>query len=210
MSTSSPQADAAAQNAVWQAGLAQQLANVATPELKQLIGTLQGDIKGAGASGLLGMDRQVKDSALAQLNQGYGQAQFGSREAIGYGGLRTGEGRLSPGALSSGVMSAATGLERDRQAALRNLNFQSAQTSLQDYNQVLSLLGQGTQTSLGLAQGFSGASNAAIGGLSSASPFGSALGGAASGASLGSVAGWPGAIVGGVVGGVGGYLAGGG
>jgi hypothetical protein len=104
-------------------------------------------------------------------------------------------------------MSAATSLDRDRQSALKNLDFQSASSSRSDFNQVLQLLGQGTKTGLGLAQGFSGASGAAIGGLSNQSQFGGALGGAASGAGLGfTVGNVPGAVIGGVLGGVGGYL----
>ncbi len=206
MSTESAQQKAAGQQAVWQANLAQQLSGIAQPELKALMGQLTGMLGTTDASGRLGIDATVRSAALDQLNQGYDQAQFGSREAISYGGLRTGEGRMSPGALSGGIASAATSLERDRQAAIRNLEFASAQSSLADYNQVLQLLGQGTQSALGLAGGFGQTAGSAIGGLSSTSPFGAALGGAASGASLGSVAGWPGAVVGGVVGGLGGYF----
>jgi hypothetical protein len=154
------------------------------------------------ASGKLGMDASVLSSAQNQLNSGYDQALTGSREAINYGALRSGESRRSPGAVGSAIQGAATGLDRDRSSALRNLEFMSAQSSLSDYNQVLSLLGQGANASLGLAQGFSGASGAAIGGLSNQSQMGGILGGAASGASLGSVAGPWGALIGGVVGGV--------
>jgi hypothetical protein len=86
----------------------------------------------------------------------------------------------------------------------------SAQSSMSDYNQILSLLGQGTNQALGLGQGFAGNANSAIGGMSQNSQFGSVLGGAASGAALGSTIypGW-GTVIGGVVGGVAGGLAGG-
>jgi hypothetical protein len=206
MSTTSPQEEAAGQNAQWQAALAQQLAGIAQPELGSLLGGLTGRLGAVDQTGRMAPDAAVRQGALSQLNQGYGQALMGSREAISYGGLRSGEGRLGPGVMSSAIEGAATTLDRDRQAALRNLEFMSAQSSLSDYNQVLSLLGQGTQSALGLAGGFAGASNAALGGLSQSSQFGSALGGFTAGASVGSVAGLPGAIVGGVVGGVGGYL----
>jgi hypothetical protein len=185
------------------------LSNVAAPELAQLMGPngLSGMLAGRDASGRLPQDAANLAGATSQLNQGYAQAQNGSREAIAYGGLRSGEGRMSPGAMGSATMSAATSLDRDRQSALRNLEFQSASSSMADYNQVLQLLGQGTKTGLGLAQGFSGAAGAAIGGLSGTSQFGGALGGAASGAGLGfSVGGVPGAAIGGVAGGVAGYL----
>jgi hypothetical protein len=176
------------------------------PELQKITGGLSGILGNVTQSGQLGADAAIKGAAQGQLNQGYDQAIRGSREAVGYGALRSGAGRLSPGATGSAITSAATSLDRDRQSALRNLEFQSAQSSMQDYNQVLQLLGQGSKSALSLSSGFAGASSGAIAGLSSQSQFGSTLGGFASGASLGSVAGVPGAIVGGVVGGLGGYL----
>ena len=163
---------------------------------------LQGMLGSVNGSGQMAQDAAVKTAAMGQLNQGYDQAQMGTREAIGYGALRSGESRRSPGAVGSALGGAATGLERDRQAALRNLNFASAQSSMSDYNKVLQLLGQGTQTSLGLAQGFSGASGAAIGGLSNQTQAGGILGGAATGASLGSYGGVYGAAIGAVAGGL--------
>lgn len=242
MSTTSPQAEAAGEQAQWQASLAKMLSGVTQPELTQLLGGqvwvadppteggsgTEGDprfpnksqgghwetVKGAlgtmlqstDASGRMAPDAAIRAQALSQLNQGYAQAKMGSREAISYGGLRSGEGRLG-GATGSAITSAATSLDRDRTSALRNLEFMSAQSSLKDYNQVLQLLGQGTQASLGLAQGFSGASGAALGGLSQNTQFGSILGGAASGASLGTTInpGW-GTVIGGVVGGAAGAL----
>lgn len=213
MSTQSAQSQAAGEQAQWQAELSRQLAGVSLPELQSLTQRLTTTL-GSGSSnaaGMLSPDAGVLSSATNQLNAGYNQAGFGSREAIGYGALRGGESRLSPGAVNSSVMGAATSLDRDRASALQNLNFQSAQSSLGDYNQVLSLLGQGSQTALGLAGGFGGAANAAIGGLSSQSQFGSTLGGAASGAAMGSTIapGW-GTLIGGVVGAGAGYLGGGG
>jgi hypothetical protein len=176
------------------------------PELRSLMGNLTGALGSRDALGRMSVDSSVLSGAKDQLNQGYQQAGLGLKEAINYGGLRSGEGRLGPGVMDSAWGRAATSLDRDRQSALRNLEFMSAQSSLADYNQILSLLGQGTNTALGLAGGFSGASGAAIGGLSGNSQFGSTLGGIASGASVGSVAGWPGAVVGGVAGGLAGYL----
>jgi hypothetical protein len=164
-------------------------------------GGLAGMLEGRDASGRLPQDAANLAQAKGQLNQGYDQALSGNREAINYGAMRSGEGRLSPGAVTGAIGMAATGLERDRQSALRNLEFMSAQSSLADYNQVLSLLGQGANASLGLAQGFSGASGAAIGGLSDQTQAGSIIGGAATGAGIGTTIypGW-GTVVGGLVG----------
>lgn len=205
MSTESPQAQAAGEQSAWQAQLAQMLSGVARPELEQLTGSLSSILGSKNAAGQLAPDAAIKSAATSQLNQSYGQAQMGSREAIAYGGLRSGEGRMSPGAYGSAITSAATSLDRDRQSALRNLEFMSAQSSMQDYNKVLQLLGQGSKSALSLAGGFSGASGAAIAGLSNQSQFGSALGGAAAGASAGSVAGPWGALIGGIAGGALGY-----
>lgn len=207
MSTTSPQAAAAGSQAQWQAMLSSQLSGIAAPELQALTQKLGGMLDSTDASGRMGADREILDSAKSGLNRGYDQAITGSREAINYGALRSGESRLSPGAVGGAIQSAATSLDRDRASALRNLEFMSAQSSLSDYNQVLSLLGQGSNAALGLSQGFSGAAGAAAGGLSNQSQFGSVLGGAAAGASLGSSIspGW-GTLIGGVVGGVAGGL----
>lgn len=206
MSTTSPQAAAAGKQAEWQAMLSSQLSGLAGPELQALTERLGGMLK-TDASGRPLADAGIKSAAEGDLNQQYDRALTGSREAINYGALRSGESRLSPGGVNSAIQSAATSLDRDRASALRNLEFMSAQSSLSDYNQVLSLLGQGSNAALGLSQGFSGAAGAAIGGLSNQSQMGSVLGGAASGASLGSVAGPWGALAGGVLGGVAGGLA---
>jgi hypothetical protein len=177
------------------------------PELDALVKRLGGMLE-TDASGMLKGDAALKSSAEKGLNQGYDQALTGSREAINYGALRSGESRRSPGAVGGAIQSAATGLDRDRASALRNLEFMSAQSNMSDYNQVLSLLGQGSNAALGLAQGFSGASGAAIGGLSNRSQFGSILGGAATGASLGSYGGGWGALIGAGVGaGIGAFTA---
>jgi len=205
MSTTSPQSAAAGEQAQWQAGLAASLSNLTMPELQRLMGKtgLAGMLGSVDIEGRLAPDAAIRQSALSQLNESYGQAGMGQREAINYAGLRSGEGRRSPGALSGSLQSAATGLDRDRQSALRNLEFQSAQSSLGDYNRVLQLLGQGSNTALGLAGGFSGAAGSAIGGLSNQTQAGGIIGGAASGAGLGATVGGPwGALIGGVAGGV--------
>lgn len=194
----------------------------ATPEKGHWV-TTEGKI-GSLLSGTQGgsqksaLDQQAFQSALTQLNAAYGQQQGVSREALSYQGLRTGESRRSPSAMGSAIGQAATSLDRDRTMALRNLEFTSAQTSMADYNKLLQLMGQGTQTALGLAGGFGATSSAALGGLSNVAPGQTAMAGAASGASIGAAIGAPvfgvgagvGALVGGAIGGVGGYFAGGG
>jgi hypothetical protein len=200
MSTTSAQSAAADEQQLWQAALAKRLSNIAQPELASITNQLS-EMLNLDATGRTAGDAANLGAATNQLNASYDQAQTANREQIGYGALRAGESRLSPMGLSSAIGSSGTALERDRQSAMRNLQFMSAQSSLSDYNQVLQLLGQGTQASLGLAQGFSGAAGSAIGGLSPNSQFGSILGGAASGASLGSVAGGWGALAGGIIGG---------
>jgi hypothetical protein len=159
------------------------------------------------------LDQQAYQSALGTLNQSYAQQGRAASEAASYQGLRGGEARRSPTAMRSALGQTATALERDRQAALRNLQFTSAQTSMADYNKLLQLMGQGTQTALGLAGGFSSASGGALAGLSQTSPGGSAIGGALGGAATGASipgAGVYGALAGAVIGGVGGYIQGGG
>lgn len=175
----SPQQRAAGENAEWQSALQKQLWDVAGPQLQGIMGpggTLNQMLSGMDVSGRLPQDTAALKSATDQLNRGYGQAAFGNQEYMNYAGLRSGEGRVSPGAMTGALGGMATSLERDRTQALANLNFMSAQSSMGDYNKLLGLMGQGVQSSLGLGGGFAGASNAAIGGLSNQSPFGTALG----------------------------------
>ena len=168
MSTTSPQAAAAGEQAAYQAQLSQELSQIALPELKKMIG--QGGMVSSQLASTQGgavkssMDSGAYNSALGQLNQGYGQAAFGNREAINYGALRSNE--RSGNVMGSALGSAATSLERDRQAALSNLQFQSASSSLTDYNQLLNLMGQGSRTALGLGGQAGQIATGAVGGLS--------------------------------------------
>jgi len=220
MSTTSPQSRAADENAQWQAALARQLYQIAGPEYRSLLGsggTISNMLSSMDSSGRLAIDSANLKSSTDELNRAYTQAQFGNREFANYAGLRSGEGRVSPGAISAVTGNMGTTLENDRQQALANLNFMSATSSMQDYNKLLGLMGQGIQSSLGLAQGYSGAANAAIGGLSGQSQFGTTMAGFSTGAALGAGIGSVvpgigtvlGGAVGGVVGGATGYFAGG-
>jgi len=215
MSTVSPQARAADENAQWQSALAKQLYEIAGPEYRSLLGqggTISTMLGSMNANGQLPQDAANLKSATDELNRGYGQAGFGNREFVNYAGLRSGEGRISPMSANSMMQGAATSLERDRQAALANLNFMSANASMTDYNKLLGLMGQGVQSSLGLAQGYSGAANAALGGLSQQTQMGTTLAGMGAGASLGATIGsfWPGpgTLIGGAIGGIAGGAAG--
>jgi len=209
MSTQSSQAKEAGETSAWQAALASKLSAISMPEFQALLGPngmISGMFSGRDSSGRLGLDASALRTSTDQLNRSYGQAGFGNDEYIRYNAVRSGEGNRSLSPANSMMQGAATSLERDRQSALANLNFMSAQSSMSDYNKLLGLMGQGVQGSLGLAQGYTNAANAAIGGLSQSTEMGGFLGGASAGASLGSVAGPYGALIGGVIGGVGGYL----
>lgn len=192
MSTSNPQAEAAGQQAGFSANLASQLSMIALPELTRLMGgpnSLIGGQLGSTGGGNVksSMDQANYNTSLSQLNQGYGQAQMGSREAIQYGALRSGLGRTQPGATSGAITSAATSLERDRQTALNNLNFQSSQASMQDYNQLLGLMGMGSKSALGLSGQAGGLANQAISGISNQSDMATELSLVSSFASLASI-----------------------
>ena len=186
MSSTSPRAAAAGQQSSFEAELQQQLAGIALPQLNAITGQngLATNLLNSTQGGTVksSADKANYASALGQLNQGYGQAAFGNREAINYGALRSGE--RSGNVMGSALGSAATSLERDRQAALNNLQFQSASSSLTDYNQLLSLMGQGSQTALGLGGQAGQIANGAIGGLNNQSVLSQVLGGVSAGAGI--------------------------
>lgn len=196
--TETSQTKAASATAKWQSELAGQLSEIAIPELQAMMGP-GGQISSLLASTQGGkvkstLDEQAYQAALGTLNQAYGQQGRISSEAIGYQGLRTGEGRRSPGAMTSAIGQAATALDKDRMAALRNLEFASAASSMTDYNKLLQLMGQGTQTGLQLAQGFAGIGTQGIGGLSNWSNANTASAAASGAATIYTILGAAGAL----------------
>jgi hypothetical protein len=178
--TSTPQSSAANEQASFQSALQGQLSSIAVPELQRMLnpgGVISSQLASTnGGNTKSSMDQAAYNASLSQLNQGYGQAAFGNKEAINYGGLRSGEGRMSSGVMGSALGSAATSLERDRQSAMNNLQFQSASSSLTDYNQLLSLMGMGAKSALGLSGQAGQAANQAISGLSNQSDLSTGIG----------------------------------
>ena len=204
MSTESPREAASAEAARTQAYLSQSLFQVAAPELRSVLGSVRNEL--GGANGM--MPGSVSD-AFAEIRSGvssdFDSALRTQGASLKQKALQSGEVNTEPG-VNQAYLSAALTLEQDRAQAMRRLNFQQAQAGLGQYNQLLSLLGQGSGAALNLAQGFSGNQQAAIGGQSGQSQFGSALGGAATGASVGSYFGPYGTVIGGVGGGLAGAL----
>jgi hypothetical protein len=178
MSTQSDQSKAASESAGFQANIGRSLTGIYGPEYNMLLGNptmgTPGLIPSAlssaqGGNGMMAMDRQNLAGATSQLNSGYQQAGFGLGQNIGYGGLRSGEGRRSPFAMNAALGGAATTLGQQYASALNNLNFMSAQASMTDYNKMLGLMGMGVGSEMGLAGGFSQNMNQAIAGLKSTS-----------------------------------------
>jgi hypothetical protein len=212
----SDQTLAARKQATTQAQLQSNLSAIALPGLKSMIGpggTLSNLLASTNnGQNLSSLDQKAMDTVLGQVKTGYGQAGFGTKEAISYGGLRSGEGRLSGtgGPQSSALSSAAMMLDRDRFMAEQNIKYASDAAGMTNFNKILNLFGQGTQTALGLGAGNANAATSAIAGMSTNTQTGSILGGASAGAAAGSaiLPGW-GTVIGAVGGGLVGGLAGG-
>jgi len=207
MSFVSPREAAAADAARLQSKYSAQLADLSLPELQKAIQSWQGDLTATGiapsvqaafAPAQAGIE---KDYASAQRSQ-----QFGIEQRFKQSGLP-----YSQNQLADAERQAATALDAQRFQANKNLQFAEAQAGMQQYNNLLNLLGAGSGAALNLGKGFSSVQQAAIGGLSNTSPGQGALGGAASGAAIGSEINAPwGTIIGGVLGGAAGYFGAGG
>lgn len=201
MSTSSPQQEAAIDQAKYQSMLSADLNAMADPQLR-FASSLFGKELAGGPDELPPMVQEAFGKARMNMQNTYSQLGTGNEELIKYRALTAG----AP--VGEGFTNAATGkmqktLADDLSVSLANLKFQEGQAGLQTYNSLLQGLGQVSQTSFGLAQGFGGAANSAISGLSNTSQMQGALGGAITGAGLGAQTGNPYAIAGGaVVGGV--------
>lgn len=144
--------------------------------------------------------------ARRDTNLAYDSSIRTNRELAG-ARARTSGGVYSTGELDAAISQGTFALNQSRESAMRNLQFQEAQAGMNQWNNYLSLMGQGANTAIGLGQGMSGAQMGAIGQMGGqGGGWGGALQGAAGGAATGAAFGGWGAAIGGVLGGVGGYF----
>ena len=205
----SKQEAAAADAARTQSQLAGDLWGASKGPLSEILQMLQGNISG-GPNAIPDQVGRQFDAARSEANLGYDSSIRANRELAGARARTSGQ-PYSTGELDSAIAQGTFALNQSREAALRNLQFQEAQAGMGQYNQMLSLLGQGANTAFGLGQGFSGSQMGAISQMGGGSTWGNVLGGAASGAAAGStVAPGYGTAIGAVLGGIGGYMSGGG
>lgn len=187
------------------AQLAGELWDESKGPLSEILQMLQGGISGGYNAIPENVSRQF-DKARQESDLGYDSAIKANRELVGARARTSGQ-PYSTGELDSAISQGTWALNQSREAATRNLKFQEAQAGMQQYNQFLNLLGQGSNTAIGMGQGMSQAQLGAIGQMQGSGGWGGALSGAAGGAAAGtSIApGW-GTVIGGVLGGVGGYF----
>lgn len=173
--------------------------------LSEILQMLQGGLA-AGPNGIPENVSKQFSAAREQSNIGYDSAINANRELASMRARTSGQ-PYSTGELDAAISQGTWALNQSRDSAMRNLKFQEAQAGMGQYNQMLSLLGQGANTAIGMGQGMSQAQLGAIGQMSSGGGWGGALSGAASGAAAGTAvnAGW-GTVIGGVLGGAAGYF----
>lgn len=143
--------------------------------------------------------------ARTGTNEQYDSAIRSNRELAAIRAKTSGQ-PYSTGELDAAIAQGTWALNQNRESAMRNLQFQEAQAGMNQWNNYLSMMGQGANTAIGLGQGYSGAGMGAISQMSQGGGWGGALGGAASGAAAGSTFGPYGTAIGAVLGGVGGYF----
>jgi hypothetical protein len=144
--------------------------------------------------------------ARTGTNLSYDSAINANRELAAARAKTSGQ-PFSTGELDAAIAQGTYALNQNREAAMRNLQFQESQAGMNQWNNYLSMMGQGANTAIGMGQGMAGANMGAIGQMGGGGGFGSILGGAASGAAAGSMIapGW-GTAIGAVLGGVGGAI----
>jgi hypothetical protein len=203
MSTESPQQAAASSASRQQSDLTAQYANLAYPQLQSILGAITSQL---GNGGMPTGIADVFSKARNEANQGFDTSIKSNEGLIRQQALQSG-GVYSTGQINDTMGKMALQLNDARGTAMQNLRFQEAQAGMQQYNSLMNMLGQGSNTAMGLGNQFTGLQMGAIGGMNNQSQFGSALGGAATGAALGSQVspGW-GTLIGGVGGGIAGYL----
>lgn len=174
-------------------------------------GPLQ-DIFGMLQQGMAGGYNQTPEliknefaEARTGTNMSYDSAIRTNRELAGARARTSGQ-PYSTGELDAAISQGTWALNQSRESAMRNLQFQESQAGMNQWNNYLSLMGQGANTAIGMANGMAGAQMGAINQMGGGGGWGGALGGAASGAAAGSAFGPYGTAIGAVLGGVGGYL----
>jgi hypothetical protein len=203
----SAQQKAAGEASRTQAQLAGELWDSSKGPMGEIFRMLQGETAG-GYNQTPGLVKQEFAEARTGTNLSYDSAIRANRELAG-ARAKTSGGVYSTGELDSAISQGTFALNQNRESAMRNLQFQEAQAGMGQWNNYLSLMGQGANSAIGLGQGFSGAGLGAVSQMSNSGGWGGALSGAASGAATGASipgAGWYGAAIGGVIGGIGGYM----
>lgn len=189
------------------AQLAGELWDSSKGPLSEILQMLQGGLAGGPDAIPENVSKQF-NAAREQTDIGYDSSIRANRELAGARARTSGQ-PYSTGELDAAISQGTWALNQSRDSAMRNLKFQEAQAGMGQYNQMLSLLGQGANTAIGMGQGMSQAQLGAIGQMSSGGGWGGALSGAAGGAATGATigAGNPygiaiGAVLGGVAGGL--------
>lgn len=201
----SSQNKAAGEAARTQAQLSSELWQSAKGPLGEIFQMLQSGTS-QGYNEIPGLVKKEFSEARQQTNLGYDSSIQANRE-LAAARARTSGQPYSTGELDAAINQGTWALNQNRESALRNLNFQEAQAGMGQWNNYLSMMGQGANTAIGLGGGFAGAGNSAISQMSGGGGWGGALQGAAGGAAAGTSVypGW-GTVIGGVIGGVAGGL----
>ena len=208
MSTTSPREEAAQSAQAQESQYQQQFTNIAFPEIQSILS----QVNGALAGGFGAEPANVKSAfepLYGELNADYAQAGAGNSATIQQRARQSGN-MYSTNQIADATTLAGIGLQRDQANATRQLQFQEASSGLQEYNQLVGILGGGANEAMQLGGGGLNLEMGAISGMSGMSQGQGAMGGAVSGASTGAVAGPWGALIGGVLGGAAGYMGSGG
>ena len=171
----SPRSTAAADASQTQAALLAQLAGIGLPEISQIGGMISGQLQG-GMNAIPQDIQQAFAPIQAQMNQDFAQAGVGNAASIRQRAKQSGM-PFSSEQLSDATTRAAIDLEGAQSQANAQLQMTEASAGLEQFNTLMGLLGSGAQTSLGLGQGFGGAANTAIGGMSDQSLMSQIMGG---------------------------------
>ena len=203
MSTESEQSKSASGLARYQAELGNELSDIALPGIQDVINSITRQL---GKGGIPSDVSSIFDAARAQTNQSFDSSLKANTAMQRQQALQSGQ-VFSMGQVDSSISQAAEGMEQGRQQALRNLKYQETAAGMEQFNTLMSMLGQSSGAAMNLGKGFSANQAAAISGMSTSSQFGNTLGGASSGAALGTsiYPGW-GTAIGAVAGGAAGYF----
>ena len=159
-----------------------QLQRTGLPEIQNIMNMVTGQMSG-GFNSIMPMVKEQFDPIRSQMETEYTQMIGGSKAGIAQRAKQSGM-PFGADAVDDATLKHATYLEQQRGLAENRLNIQEATANASEFQQLLSILGGGANTAIGLGTGNLQNMVGATGGMSQTSELGAIMSGVGTGMSI--------------------------